>query len=147
MTQLIIRFVAAEDKAAWRALYRDYAAFYKSEQTDDMAETVWSWLFDEGHVEEGLVAELDGDVIGLAHFRPQPRPLRAGYVGFLDDLFIDPSKRGSGAAEALMDRLNEIAEERDWSVFRWLTADDNYRARGLYDRVGRKTSWNLYEMD
>lgn len=147
MANLIIRPVTPDDKPAWRRLYQGYADFYKSEQTDEMAETVWTWLFDETHVEEGLVADLDGEVIGLAHFRPQPRPLRGGYVGFLDDLFVDPDKRGSGAAEALMVRLNEIAKDRNWSLFRWLTADDNYRARGLYDRVGRKTTWNLYEMD
>ena len=27
-----------------------------------------------------------------------------------------------------------------------LTADDNYRARTLYDRVGRKSPFNLYEL-
>jgi hypothetical protein len=29
---------------------------------------------------------------------------------------------------------------------RWITADDNYRARTLYDRIGKKALWNLYEM-
>ena len=42
--------------------------------------------------------------------------------------------------------LAEVARARGWSVVRWITADDNYRARTLYDRVARKTSWNLYEL-
>ena len=29
---------------------------------------------------------------------------------------------------------------------RWITADDNYRARTLYDRVAKKTAWNTYEI-
>jgi hypothetical protein len=40
----------------------------------------------------------------------------------------------------------EIAKERGWGKIRWITADDNYRARTLYDRVAVKTAWNTYEV-
>jgi hypothetical protein len=30
---------------------------------------------------------------------------------------------------------------------RWLTADNNYRARGLYDRCATRTHWITYEME
>ncbi len=142
-----VRPIQFGDKTAWRALYKGYADFYDTPQTDEMAETVWSWLFDETHVMEGLVAERGAVLIGLAHFRETPRPLRATHIGFLDDLYVDPAHRGSGAGDALFDRLRAISEDRGWGLTRWLTADDNYRARGLYDRIGRKTAWNLYEMD
>ncbi len=41
----------------------------------------------------------------------------------------------------------EIAKERGWGKkSARITADDNYRARTLYDRVAVKTAWNTYEV-
>ena len=75
------------DKTDWRRLYDGYAAFYKMPMTDETAERVWGWLHDAEHVQEALVArDATGRVIGLAHFRPMPSPLRGAYAGFLDDL-------------------------------------------------------------
>jgi hypothetical protein len=31
-------------------------------------------------------------------------------------------------------------------VIRWITADDNYRGRTVYDRVADKTKWLTYEI-
>jgi GNAT superfamily N-acetyltransferase len=143
---MIIRAVAAADRAAWDRLYAGYAAFYKVEQTDTMRDRVWSWLMDKGHSTEGLVAELEGVVVGLAHFRPYARPLSASIGGFLDDLFVDPNLRGSGAAAALIKGLEDLGRARGWTVIRWITADDNYRARGLYDRLADKTKWVTYDI-
>lgn len=141
-----IRAVRASDKAEWAALYAGYAAFYKVEQTEAMRETVWGWLMDSAHGTEGLVAEIDGALVGLAHFRPYARPLSASVGGFLDDLFVGPAARGSGAAEALITALGDLGRARGWTVIRWITAEDNYRARGLYDRLADRTKWVTYDI-
>ncbi|MGV8951020.1 MAG: GNAT family N-acetyltransferase [Cypionkella sp.] len=141
-----IRAVAAADKAEWGTLYAGYAAFYKVEQTEAMREVVWGWLMDPAHNTEGLVAESDGRLVGLAHTRPYARPLSASVGGFLDDLFVDPEARGSGAAAALIAALKDLGRARGWSVIRWITAEDNYRARGLYDRVADRTKWVTYDI-
>src|SRR5580700_1524166 len=36
-----------EHRPDWERLYAGYAAFYKVEQTPQMRETVWRWIFDE----------------------------------------------------------------------------------------------------
>ena len=64
----------------------------------------------------------------------------------LDDLFVDPDCRGHKVGEQLIGHVAEVARNRGWATVRWLTADDNYRARTLYDRVGRKSHFNLYEL-
>jgi hypothetical protein len=46
----------------------------------------------------------------------------------------------------LIGEIVEIAKKRGWPKIRWITADDNYRARTLYDRVAMKTQWNTYEI-
>lgn len=135
-----------EHRAAWRRLYEGYATFYKRTMTEEGLATVWGWLQDPAHELEGALAVVDGEPVGLAHYRRMPSPLRGADIGFLDDLFVDPAARGGGAGAALIDHVAKVARARGWGVVRWITADDNYRARGLYDRLARKTSWNLYEL-
>ncbi|WP_075998117.1 GNAT family N-acetyltransferase [Salaquimonas pukyongi] len=142
-----IRPVEERDRGEWEKLYQGYAEFYGTEQSAEMRARVWSWLFDPDHEVEGLVAEEDdGRLIGLTHFRPFARPLAAATGGFLDDLFVDPAARGSGAAAALIDGVREEGARRGWSLIRWITAEDNYRARGLYDRVADRTHWVTYDI-
>ena len=133
-------------RAGWEALYASYAAFYKVTQTAVMRATVWSWIMDPTHETEALVAEDDaGRAIGLAHFRAFARPLSASTGGFLDDLFVDPGLRGQRVADALIEAVTDIGRERGWSVLRWITADDNYRGRGVYDRLAKRTFWITYD--
>ena len=85
-------------------------------------------------------------MIGLTHFRPFARPLTATTGGFLDDLFVSPDARGEGVADALIESVRAIASKRGWSIVRWITAEDNYRGRSVYDRVALKTSWITYDI-
>ncbi|MFF4604466.1 GNAT family N-acetyltransferase [Streptomyces sp. NPDC001339] len=135
------------DFPRWRALYQGYADFYGTDMPDERAERVWSWIQDPGHEVNCLVVrDAHGNPVGLAHYRPFARPLTGTTGGFLDDLFVDPSLRGHGAADALLARLGELAAERGWSVVRWITRDDNYRARAKYDQVSQRTAWVTYDM-
>lgn len=148
MEQMTIAPPRADDYSGWRRLYDGYATFYKMPMTDEIAGRVWSWLLDPQHVLEALVARAgDGRVVGLAHFRAMPRPLTGTTACFLDDLFVDPSRRGQRLANRLIETIEVIARARGWTLIRWLTADDNYRARGVYDRLARRTLWITYQKD
>jgi GNAT superfamily N-acetyltransferase len=96
---------------------------------------------------QGVTIASEFAVIGLAHFRAMLRPLTGSTVGFLDDLFVDPDFRGGRVADQLITALAELARQRGWTLIRWLTADDNYRARGVYDRLAKRTMWITYQMD
>lgn len=141
---LVVRPVAEPDRDRWAELYRGYAAFYDVPAPD--LDDLWRRITELGEV-ECLVAELDGDVIGLAHVRAFARPLEGDWAGFLDDLFVDPGRRGSGAGEALLEHLRAIARERGWGVVSWITGADNTVARRLYDRLAEAQSWVTYDMD
>lgn len=141
-----VRPVAQNDKAAWDALYQGYAKFYGVDQTQEMRDRVWGWLTDPDHEVNCFVAEQDGTLIGLTHYRPFFSPLSANVKGFLDDLFVDPATRGSGAAQALIDAVSAKGREQGWAVIRWITADDNYRARGVYDKLATRTGWVTYDI-
>lgn len=142
-----IRALQPSDRVDWEPLFKGYGDFYKRPVSLETADRVWSWLMDSTHVVEGLIAlDQTGKAIGIAHFRALPRPLVGQTAGFLDDLFVDPAARGTRAADAILERLQEIGRERGWALFRWLTADDNFRARGVYDRQATRTYWITYEM-
>ena len=140
----------ARDQAGWRRLYDAYAVFYKRVMTDDAAARVWSWITDpkpHGPCEGRIARAADGRVIGLAHFRDMASPLRGSIVGFLDDLFVDPDWRGHRLGRALLDEVAAIGRARCWPFYRWITADDNYRARTLYDQAAMRTMWVTYQYD
>lgn len=137
---------ADRHRADWEALYAGYADFYRVTQTPEMRAKVWGWIMDPAHDVKALVAEDPaGRAIGLAHFRPFARPLAAATGGFLDDLFVAPAHRGARIADALIEAVAEEGRLRGWTVIRWITADDNYRGRGVYDRLATRTLWVTYD--
>ena len=141
-----IREIQLKDKEQWQELYKGYANFYKVEMNNQILETVWSWLHDRNHELNGIVYEIDENIVALAHYRRMPRPLKGQDIGFLDDLFVEPIHRGKKIGEKLLNELKNISKSKEWGLIRWLTRDDNLRAKALYDRVAKKTSWDLYEL-
>ena len=141
-----IRAVEFEDFENWLVVYQHYADHYKIELNDKGIKATWNWLLATDHPLKGIVAEQSNTLIGLAHYRAMPSPLRGKDIGFLDDLIVVPESRGGDAANMLLNELRLIAERECWGVMRWITKDDNYRARSLYDQLAQKTNWNMYEM-
>ena len=146
MVKETVREIQLKDKNQWEKLYKEYADFYKVGMNDKILQTVWSWLHDKNHEVNGIVYEVDTKVVGLAHYRRMPRPLKGQDMGFLDDLFVAPEYRGQKIGEKLINRIKEIAQLKGWNLIRWITRDDNTRAKSLYDRVAEKTNWDVYEL-
>ena len=142
----MIRDIHLKDKEQWERLYKGYADFYKVEMNGKILQTVWNWMHDKSHEVNGLVYEVDGNIVGLAHYRRMPSPLRGQDIGFLDDLFVDPEYRGHRIGEKLIIKLKEISRSKGWNLVRWITREDNLRAKSLYNRVSEKTTWDVYEL-
>lgn len=141
------RVLINNDFDEWLEIYRFYAEHYEVQLTEDVVNTTWGWLMDKTHPLKGLVAEVDDRLIGLAHYRAMPRPLWGKNIGFLDDIIVAPAFRGSEAAKLLLNELKSIGCREKWGTVRWITRDNNYRARALYDKVALKTDLNIYEMN
>ena len=142
----MIREIRLADKDEWEALYRGYADFYKVEMNEKILKTVWEWIHDNNHDVSGLAYEQDGQIIGIAHYRKMPSPLRGKYIGFLDDLFVDPNHRRKGIGEKMIEELNVISRKNNWNLVRWITRDDNTKAKSLYEKLSKKTNWEVYEL-
>ena len=143
----MIRDIEIKDKVEWEKLYQGYADFYKVEITEKILNTVWNWLHDLEHELNGLVYEIDNHIVAIAHYRKMPSPLRGKNIGFLDDLYVHPDYRGRKIAEDIINKLNEISKEKGWGLIRWITRNNNHSAKSLYNRIAKKSTWDVYELD
>ncbi len=142
-----IRPLQPEDRSNWERLYRAYAAFYGMPMEQSTLDTVWEWINDADNSFYGFISKDEqGNAIGMMHCRAMPSPLRGAMIGFLDDLFVDPSHRGSGIVQQMYKTLATFGKQQGWPFFRWITAENNYRGRGSYDKIADKTQWVTYQM-
>ena len=93
-----------------------------------------------------LVAELDGKLVGLAHYFWTPSTWIKHKDLYLEDLFVDPQYRGRRVARNLIETLVEICKSQGGSKVHWQTHKDNRAARSLYDEIGTLSEFVVYEI-
>ena len=131
---IIIRPITLSDKTRWLELFREYVIFYKSKVSDEQFELTWQRIHSDFNM-YGLIAELDGQIVGLAHYIFRPSTWEVEDFCYLEDLFVDPKVRGAGVGRALINELEKIAIAKGSKRLYWTTAPDNEVARKLYDKV------------
>ena len=139
------RDIHEADRDAWHRLFSDYGVFYKTQFSTATLDGVWAWLMDAESDVCGVVAVDLGEVVGFAHYRQLPDTFTASTEWYLDDLYVQPESRGSGAATALVEAVAERAASDGGGTLRWITAADNTAAQSVYDRIATRTSWVTYE--
>lgn len=97
---------------------------------------------------ETLIAERAGEPIGMALFFPHYSTWEGRPALYLEDLFVVPEARGTGAGFALMRALAQIAAERGWTRLDLSVLDWN-PARRFYEQLGMRheSEWLLYRLD
>ena len=143
---LMIRNLEQKDKVTWNKLYSKYADFYKVPMNTVILDTLWGWIHDENHIVNGICFELENKIVGIAHYRTMPRPIKGQYIGFLDDLFVEPDFRGQKIAQKLINHLKSLSKGNNWDGIRWITHFSNENAKKLYDKIANNTGFELYEL-
>jgi GNAT superfamily N-acetyltransferase len=140
-----IRSVEAGDEAAWRTLWTGYLEFYETSVSEEIYQTTFARLLgDDPHDFHGLVAERGGELVGLTHYLFHRHCWRVENVIYLQDLFVSPAARGTGAGRALIEAVYAAGDAAGCPTVYWLTQDFNATARQLYDRVASVTPFIKY---
>lgn len=141
----IIRPLKPEDKAVWQDLWTGYLEYYESEVTGDVYEATFERLLDSNRpAQNALLAVQDGIAVGLVHFIYHAHNWRIEDVCYLQDLYTDPSVRGTGVARDLINEVYKAADANGTPSVYWLTQDFNKTARRLYDQVAVLTPFVMY---
>ena len=146
MSNLEISDIQKKHYEVWIELYHKYAEYYQVDIPKDNFDLTWKWLISENYPLWGILADVDSKIVGFAHFRSLPSPLDSCEVGFLDDLFVLQEYRGKKIGYSLIEKVHQIGKSKNWPYINWITKDDNYTARTLYDKISTKTDWNFYEL-
>ena len=141
-----IRALTPADRDAWLPLWRGYLEFYEATLSDEQTQLTWNRLLDTQFPIWGALATTEGRAVGLVHWLTHPATWSATPYCYLEDLFVAPDTRGTGAGRALIEHVAEWARAHGSGKVYWLTHETNTTARALYDRMATGTGFVHYEM-
>jgi len=144
MAGIEVREASAGDESAWRELWDGYCAFYETVVPPEVTAATWRRLLEPGQPMESLVAERGGEVVGFVNYVLHPSTWATAETCYLEDLFVSPAVRGSGAGRALIEAVLERARSAGWDKVYWHTREDNARARALYDSLAKADDFVRY---
>jgi len=146
--ELSVRFVVREDYEQWLPLWDGYNAFYgrsgATALSPEITRMTWARFFDAYEPVHGLVAESNGQLLGLAHYLFHRSTTAIDPVCYLQDLFTNNAARGRGIGRALINRVYEQARLAGSSRVYWQTHETNLTAMQLYDKVAERSGFVVY---
>jgi GNAT superfamily N-acetyltransferase len=132
-----IRFATRADAPVIVDLIRELAIYERLEHLATATpENLAQELFGERPSCECLIGEHEGQAVGFALFFHNFSTFLCRKGLYLEDLFVRPSARGTGMGKALLQRLAQIAVERECGRFEWSVLDWNVDAQAFYQRMG-----------
>jgi GNAT superfamily N-acetyltransferase len=146
---LAIRYAEPSDVPVIAELIRALARFERLEHEVTMTESrLEKSLFGPRPYAETLLADEDGQAAGFALFFHNFSTFLARPGIYLEDLFVVPEQRGRGIGRALLERLAQVAVERDCGRLEWAVLDWNRDAIAFYERLGAKpnSEWTVYRL-
>jgi len=133
--QITVRKIEPRDEQRWRELFDGYTRFYEREPSGAITNYTWARLMDEVSPVCAIVAEReDRGVIGIANYFTHDSTSALAPVCYLQDLFVDPELRSGGVGKLLIEWMVGEMKVKGWSRLYWHTKENNFRARGLYDK-------------
>jgi GNAT superfamily N-acetyltransferase len=141
---LIVRPVAQADFAQWAPLWEGYNRFYQRTLPAEITEMTWTRFFDAYEPVHALVAERDGQLLGLAHYIFHRSTIMIGPTCYLQDLFTNEASRGQGVGRALIEGVYAKAREAGAPRVYWQTNETNKTAMKLYEKVAERSGFVVY---
>lgn len=141
-----IRPLKQSDEPEWRRLWTAYLEYYESSVEEIVYQTTFARLIDPENTQQCAALTVQNEIpVGLVHWIYHPHNWKVEDVIYLQDLYADPSVRGSGVGRALIEHVYNVADKGDTPTVYWMTQEFNTTARQLYDRIASKTVFVQYK--
>jgi GNAT superfamily N-acetyltransferase len=145
---ILVRPIGDADYPGWKPLWDGYNAFYgRKDETalpDEVTRTTWQRFLNPDEPVFALVAEREGQIVGLVHYIFHRSTIYIQPTCYLQDLFTLPSERGTGVGRALITAVYEQAKAAGTKRVYWHTQDSNAAGRMLYDKVAQHLGFIVY---
>jgi GNAT superfamily N-acetyltransferase len=142
---LIVRSVVPEDFAQWQPLWQGYNRFYGRDALPaGITHMTWPRFFDAYEPVHAVVAEKDGQLLGLAHFLFHRSTVQIEPTCYLQDLFTNEAARRQGVGRALIEAVYERARLAGCPRVYWQTHENNVTAMKLYGKVADRSGFVVY---
>ena len=146
---MIIRKASKNDMPSVLELIQELAVFEK--EPDAVVVTVEDLVrdgFSENPLFQCFVAEVDGEIIGMALYYYRYSTWK-GKTIHLEDLIVKENKRGTGAGFALYKEIIKQGKSENVRRIEWNVLDWNTPAIDFYEKSGAKVlgDWRVVHMD
>ncbi len=145
---ILVRPIERADYDEWRPLWDGYNAFYGRVGVTALPEEItlatWERFFTASEPVHALVAEHQGQVVGLAHYLFHRSTTRLRDVCYMQDLFTVKQLRGKGIGRKLIHAVYQAARDAGCSRMYWHTQTSNTPGRALYDKVAEHKGFIVY---
>ncbi len=146
---MLIRYARPLDVPIITQLIRELAHYERSaDQVVATEESITLALFSgDSHV-FCHVAEVDGEIVGIAVWFLNFSTWLGAPGIYLEDLYVREDARGKGAGSALMRELARLCVERGYSRFQWWVLDWNQPSIEFYQSIGATPmdEWTVFRL-
>lgn len=146
---LVIREACPDDAGTILRFITELAIYEKAENEVQATEkSITDSIFGKKSTTKALICEQEGEPIGFAVYFFNYSTWQAKHGVYLEDLYVTPNSRGSGAGKALLKHLAQIAIDNDCGRFEWSVLDWNEPAIAFYESLGAKAKeeWIGYRL-
>ena len=150
MAEILIREATVEDSNLILGFILELATYEKAEkEVVATVDDIKSALFDSGSTANAVICTSDGEPIGFALYFLNFSTWLGKYGLYLEDLYISPNYRGTGAGKRLLRYLAELSVENNYGRFEWSVLDWNEPAIKFYEAIGAKaqSEWIGYRLE
>lgn len=150
----IVRPATRSDVAAMFAMVVELAQYEREPGAVEGSESELARALFTGDLSDGapalhgIVAEMDGEVVGMALWFLNYSTWRARHGIYLEDLYVRPQARGAGVGKALLSELANLCVERGFRRLEWSVLDWNMPAIGFYRSLGAvpMQEWTVFRL-
>lgn len=133
----VLRAARPGDEDGILALIHALAVYEREpDAVENTAEALAASLFGAEPRVFAHVVERQGEIVGIAIWFVTYSTWTGRHGIWLEDLYVDEARRGSGYGKALMRALAAVCVARDYSRFEWTVLDWNAPSIAFYRSIG-----------